>query len=141
MSIKVILLEDDDDFRELVNAMLLSRGYDVVTASEPMHCSVYKELGAVCSAAAACADIILTDYFMPNMTGIEYLERIGACGCKVAAGNKAVMSAALPEHETARLRALGCRFFQKPFSAAELNHWLDECEERITVIRLKTDCL
>lgn len=38
-----------------------------------------------------------------------------------------------------RARELGFRVFSKPFSFAELMHWLDECETRILEGRVLRD--
>jgi CheY-like chemotaxis protein len=129
--IKVILLEDDEDLREIIGMELRSRGFEVVEAAEPKCCPVYKDPGVACACTSACADILITDNKMPRMTGVEFIEHLAAGLCRMPACNKAVMSAGLSAADTERLCEMGCRVFEKPFPLAELHQWLDECVARI----------
>ena len=78
-----------------------------------------------------CADLIITDFRMPERTGIELLEIQARRGCKLDVRNKAIMSAYIDDENKKRIESLGCSFIQKPFEFSRLSEWLDECEQRM----------
>lgn len=65
---KILVTDDDDDIRELLNYNLTKEGYEVKTASNGEDCikSIEKEK----------PDLILLDIMMPGMDGIEVCEII-----------------------------------------------------------------
>jgi CheY-like chemotaxis protein len=74
----------------------------------------------------ACADFLLTDIKMPNMNGLEFIERQMESSCKAGFRNKAVMSAVWSEEDLLKAEQLGCKVFHKPFSLEEILDWLEE---------------
>lgn len=67
----VILVADDDfDSRELMRRRLVRRGYEVVEAADGQ--------SAMGQLAAGPVDLVLLDHLMPDMTGLDVLERIRA---------------------------------------------------------------
>lgn len=130
--IRVILLEDDDDYRDLIGSMLRDSGYEVTAYPSPI--SLMEHLSAAAGSEAS-ADILLTDNRMPGMTGIEFLERVMAGEYVFQVANRAVMSGSFSEEEEQRALNLGCSIFRKPFDGEKLIQWLDECESRIDTSR------
>lgn len=63
----VIVVEDDEDTRELLQAVLERRGYRVLTASDGIDgLSLLRETEVVC--------FVLLDLFMPRMDGLGLLR-------------------------------------------------------------------
>jgi len=72
---------------------------------------------------------------MPNMKGLEFIQRQVQKGCRGIVQNKAVMSGTWTDADIAYAGSLGCRIFEKPFMIEEIHRWLDECEKRIDTAR------
>jgi two-component system chemotaxis response regulator CheY len=71
-SYRILIVDDEDNDRDLNSRILIRAGYEVV--------------GAVDGDAAWEAiqtqhfDLIITDYFMPKVTGVELLNKLRAAG-------------------------------------------------------------
>ena len=137
MKLRVIVFEDNEALRATITSLLEMRGYEVFSYSEPLLCPVY--LDRECPHEWPCADVLITDLRMPNMTGLEYVENQARYGCKAIVQNKAVLSGAWTEEELERAKRLGCQIFEKPFEIHEMIKWLDECEKRIDPNRRLAD--
>lgn len=61
--LRVLLVEDDDDNRELMAEVLASAGYDVVSASSGAE--------GLKTLAERSVDVVVTDVGMPGMGGLE----------------------------------------------------------------------
>ncbi len=129
MKLRAIVLDDDDAINALVSNILRKRGYEVYASSEPFLSQVYMGSGCSCSVGHTCTDIIITDNNMPNMSGLEFLERQKRMGCKVQ--NTAVMSGSWTKEEIEHAKKLGCHVFNKPFKIDEIKKWLNECEKEL----------
>lgn len=127
---RAILYDDDLVILNVLRMFFELRGYDVIACREPVPCPVYIERGT-CSNLAPCGDVILTDYRMPKMTGVELLEAQRSNGCKLTIRNKAVISGYLDTIAQAEVERLGCANFQKPLQFRELEEWLEGCEQRM----------
>lgn len=69
----IVLVDDNDDVRE-VTAMLLSKlGYSVIGAESGTKALNLLESGTV-------ADLLMVDFSMPDMSGIELWPRCGVSG-------------------------------------------------------------
>jgi len=66
--IRVLLVDDDDDFRRVMGSALARRGYAVASAGSGGE--------ALRQAAQAPADVTLLDLRLPDMDGIQVLERL-----------------------------------------------------------------
>ncbi len=126
---RVIVYDDDSMLLDLLTAFLSGLGCEVLTFNEPKPCPIYEVSCDVCH--KPCSDIVITDYQMPKMTGLEMLRLQAQRGCWVDARNKAIMSGGLNGEEQKRVRELGFKFLSKPFPMTELIVWIDECKKRI----------
>jgi len=67
---RVLLVEDDDQLREVLHELLLTSGYEVIAAEDGLE--------ALDWLSRLPADLIVTDLLMPNMGGHELIKRVRA---------------------------------------------------------------
>jgi len=94
--IKVLVADDEGDFRELISFWLKSKGYTVVAACNGRE--------ALAQAAAEKPDIIFMDLNMPVMDGADALKQLRASGddCPVI-----VISAFVDDRKAKEVRQYG----------------------------------
>ena len=129
--LRVNIFDDDVSNLKMLKFFMSQRDYEILTFEKPVVCLIHGAKSDKCDTGKPCADIIMTDYQMPEMTGIEMLLHQEKRGCKVDIRNKIVMSADLDNKGQEVLEELGCTFFNKPFKLNELSACLDDCEKRI----------
>lgn len=108
----ILCVDDDFNNRTLLEAVLTPRGYRTILAD----CGQ----DALEKAAAELPDLILLDIMMPNMSGIEVLEKLRADE-KTKAIPVVMMTALSQPEDKARALEAGCNgFISKPFDRHEL---------------------
>ena len=72
---KVMLVEDDNNLREIYEARLLAEGYEIVTARDGEE--------ALAIAVKERPDLIISDVMMPKISGFDVLDilRVRCCSC------------------------------------------------------------
>jgi DNA-binding response OmpR family regulator len=65
---KILVIEDNRDSRDILAKLLRMSGYDVMSANDG-------EAG-LATALQQNPDLIITDIHMPNMNGIEFVQRV-----------------------------------------------------------------
>ena len=123
MSLKVFVIDDEECIRDSIGWFLTDLGYDVVTATEPTSCNVYK--GHDCSQEHPCGHALIIDHNMPGMTGIEFIERLMSRGCKGMLSNMLVISGDINPGDIEKATGLGCMVAQKPVTLDFLKKWLE----------------
>jgi PAS domain S-box-containing protein len=124
----VLVCEDDDLVRNLVETMLTENGYRVLAAARP------DEALEFASAHDEPIQILVTDVVMPQMSGPELVDKLHAVRPELEVLFLSGYSA-----ETVRLRALqdGAAFLQKPFDDVSLlqriRSLLDPTERATTI--------
>lgn len=68
MATRVLLVDDEKDFREIFSAWLSFKGYEVDTASDGEDGLEKLETGSY--------DLVLLDLMMPKVDGYEFLRRV-----------------------------------------------------------------
>jgi two-component system, cell cycle response regulator DivK len=112
MSRRILVVEDQEDNRQIIRDLLTTTDYDVIEAEngEQALAAIAKEL----------PDLILMDIQLPVMDGYEATRRIRADPALRAIPIIAVTSYALSGDEE-KARAAGCDdFVPKPFSPRQL---------------------
>ena len=70
MSARVLVVDDNEDNLRIVRELLVKRGYEVELARDGV--------GALAALERSRPDVILLDVMMPEMDGIQVLDRIRA---------------------------------------------------------------
>jgi two-component system phosphate regulon response regulator PhoB len=65
---KIMIVDDEENVRQLIEAVLQEEGYDVVTAADGKEC--------LAKLKKIKPDLILLDMMMPGMSGREVCEKI-----------------------------------------------------------------
>lgn len=128
---KAIIFDDEPSVLNMLEGFVSGKGYEVFSSLEPIVCPVYGNNDKDCRNDKPCADIMITDYKMPGMTGFELLKRQKEIGCFIDIRNKAIISGYVDDRTEADIEQLGCAFFRKPFRLQELSTWIRACEERL----------
>ena len=134
--LRILIFEDDPALAALLKQMLLQKGHDVHVFSDPTSCPVYRDHERECPQNTACADIIISDHMMPNMTGVEYYRLQRLRGCNTPSENKVLITGTVIHADLKNaIDELGCHLIKKPFNATEILKWVDECAERINATK------
>ncbi len=72
----LLLVDDDDLFRELLGLNLIDEGYEITSFGNGSDALSYFESGG-------SADVALLDWRMPNLTGLEVLRRMRRSGIAI----------------------------------------------------------
>ncbi len=119
---RLLVVDDDEGMRENLAELFESLGYSVQTAENTSAALALLESGDV--------DLLLTDYKMPGLTGVDLIE----AARKLQPGLRAILMTAFgdsfTEKESARRGAVG--YLNKPFEADEI---VDFVEKVLTLPR------
>jgi PAS domain S-box-containing protein len=109
---RVLVLDDDETIRQVVEMMLGDAGYDVVVTETAADALAVLDRERI--------DLLVTDVVMPDMSGPELVDRVRECGhgLPVVFTSGYTRDAAVPEAD-----GQSVAFLQKPFTHAQL----DEC--------------
>lgn len=131
--LRIIIIDDDIAINLLLKIGLTKLGHNVLTFPDPTvsPCLVLKEATCFCPQELPCADIVISDIVMPNMSGIDFFKLQRARGCKAPNENKALISATINKVSFESIDELGCNFFKKPFRLVDIFKWIEKCAERI----------
>jgi FixJ family two-component response regulator len=140
---RVLLLDDDREILEICSVVLTTHDFEVNAFDEPV-----QALQALTS--GQLADVIITDFRMPEMNGLQFLEALKRESIQIPV----IMFTGVADKELA-IKALnaGCHFLmEKPVRNQELLHYteqaiafgrwqsisgrlLHECQELIGLLR------
>jgi CheY-like chemotaxis protein len=112
---KILLVDDSDDLRELMESILTIEGYDVKTA--PLAETALE------IARAWRPDLVITDLFMPGIGGLELITRLRS---DLAPVPPIVAISGVPESKDEALKRGAVRFETKPVSPEELLHIVED---------------
>ncbi len=100
----LLLVDDDDLFRELLGLNLIDEGYEVTSFANGRDVLAYLDQGGG-------ADVMLLDWRMPNLTGLDVLRQIRAAGTTIPV----IFLTALSDdiHEEAALESGAVDFIDK----------------------------
>ncbi|MBW2690329.1 MAG: response regulator [Deltaproteobacteria bacterium] len=129
---RIIIIEDDQTLATLIKNLLFIKGHEVQVFSDPTVWPIYKDHEPQCPKNSSCADVIISDHLMPNMTGIDFFKLQRLRGCNVLDANKALVTGSdIDDGLKNDIEELGCHYICKPFRVSEIIKWIDECAERL----------
>ncbi len=103
----ILLVEDEDGVRRVVQDMLRSNGYTVLSTADP------EEGLALAAAHPEAIQLLVSDLIMPRLTGVDLAEMIH----QVRPQLKVLFMSGYSESQVAdRVKASGAAFLQKPFT-------------------------
>jgi two-component system cell cycle response regulator DivK len=112
MSKRILVVEDQEDDRQIIRDMLAGNGYAITEAEDGEQ--------ALAAVAKERPDLILMEIQLPSMDGYEAMRRIRTDPALLSIPIIAVTSFA-PRGEEQKARAAGCdHFVPKPYSPREL---------------------
>ncbi len=115
---KILVTDDSRVMRQIVIRTLRQAGYDdvdVVEAADGVEC--------LAKVASDAPDLVLSDWNMPNMSGLECLQALRAQGSSVPFGF--VTSEGSPEMREQAMQAGALFLIAKPFTADTFRDELD----------------
>lgn len=124
MTLKIIIVDDEESIRDTFRWYLEDLGHEVSTFAEPLECDIKTHCS--CQKSTACCDALLIDYHMPTMNGLDFIEGQMKGGCKGDPRNILLMSGDTTRIDMNKVAAIGCRIEQKPLSLDTLETWIDE---------------
>jgi DNA-binding response OmpR family regulator len=119
---RVLLAEDDQDFRGLLATVLRADGYEVLEAGNGAELFDYVAFGLMGGHAKRSFDVIVSDIEMPGYSGLEVLG--GIRDASVTIPVILITAFGDPEKHQAAER-LGARLLDKPFDLGELEQAVD----------------
>lgn len=128
---RVLVFDDEEIIRQLMTSILQRRGYEVFTFEDPTQSPMHEREDCLCETDCRCADVIISDIKMPNMSGINFLQSQMDKGCKISHNNMLIISGFLDGKTLHKAAEMGITTMRKPFSFSLINEWLDECEKSV----------
>ena len=126
--LKALVLEDNKEHRNIMCMILNSLDVEVVSFEDP---TCFLKQSDTCPVDMPYLDFILTDNDMPNMTGVDFLERLQEMNCKINSKWKAIMSGNFKENDIERIEKLGSKVFHKPCSLDDISGWIEEIRSNL----------
>jgi len=109
---RILLIDDDVQFRKLVTIMLTATGYGLQEASNGT--------AGVAAYRQQCADVVLMDILMPEKEGLETIRELKQIDPKVKIIAMSVSGEGRFGHLNVALRMGAIRILHKPFTRDEL---------------------
>ena len=119
MATKVLIADDEEDIKEIMQMFLESQGYEVETA--------FDGLSALDQVRTWNPDVILLDIMMPVMDGIQVCEKIKGDPSTKHIPVIMVSAASKRDMEGPAFEAGADEYVVKPFDPAELGKVVERC--------------
>jgi CheY-like chemotaxis protein len=128
-----LIIDDNPVDLYYLDSILKHRGYQVQSYVDPVLAPLHNCKCCPCSLkSSGCPDLIVSDYSMPVLNGLELLESFIKKGCRCR--HFAIISGEgiLDIIENLkRVTKFGTRFFTKPLNHDDFYDWLAQVEKEI----------
>ena len=121
---KAVILDNDPVSLSLLANALHHSGYEVLAYSNPTECPLYSRKPCPCKTDLLCPDIIISDFDMPKVNGVEFIEALRRNGCH-SAHIALISSHLIPREMLERASKLDVKFFAKPLHRSQIEAWLN----------------
>lgn len=115
---RILLAEDEEVLRMLIVDTLEDDGYDIDEASDGLEALEYIEGNEY--------DLVIVDYMMPGLTGLEVIEKVRSMPDKAELKIMMLTAKSQQKDEEAAKRAGANYFLAKPFSPVKLAELVGE---------------
>jgi len=122
--IKVLIVDDFATMRKVVRNLLKQIGYENIVEGED-------GVNALKILKSQKIDLIISDWNMPNMTGLELLKAVRADETLKATPFLMVTAEALQDNVIAAVKAGVSNYIVKPFTAEVLNEKIKKILEKL----------
>lgn len=129
MKQRVLVFEENEIISSTLKEILQERGYEVIIFPDSGVCPLSKMEDHTKISNASCADIIISDIYMPTVEGLNVIKNRVDRGCGVTC--RALMSADWSDVVWQYAKRIGCRLFSKPFDLEDMLEWLDDCAKQV----------
>ena len=116
---KILIADDSRAMRQVIKFVLREAGYSGHTILEAADGQA-----ALATAATEHPDLIISDWNMPNMTGIEFLQKLRETGANTPFGF--ITTEVSPEMRSLANSAGAAFLIGKPFTAQDFQNALDK---------------
>ena len=123
-NMKILIVDDFATMRKVIKNLLRQTGYQNVTEAEDGVCAL-KEL------KSQKIDFIISDWNMPNMTGIELLRAVRADSELSSLPFLMVTAEALQQNVVEAVEAGVSNYIVKPFTAEVLSEKIEQIIEKL----------
>ncbi|HUF97373.1 MAG TPA: response regulator [Ilumatobacter sp.] len=110
---RVVLVDDDDVLRELLDTALTRSGFEPQVFASGRE--LLQHLESVAS-ESQMPEAVVVDYFMPDLTGLDVLRELTAAGRNIPT----IVMSGSEEHDTVLLAAGARAVLHKPFRVVDL---------------------
>jgi DNA-binding response OmpR family regulator len=132
---KIMVVDDDPAICNMLKIMLSARGHQVDTYLDPTATPIVQGQEEAAIKESCSVDVMLVDYCMPNMNGLDFLKLANERDCGTKKCKKAIITAYGTAEVCRELNQLGIKYFRKPFRFPEINNWLEECSLSVAEAR------
>lgn len=130
--LRILVVEDDEAVGGLLKLLLTNRGHQVDLFTRSEQCPYLEGTACARTNPSTCAEVMIVDYQLPRVTGLEFLLHQEQNGCRVPRANKAVASALVTEKRAVEITSHGYVVLKKPFDTSALDDFLAQCEVRLS---------
>lgn len=130
---KIVMLENYVASREVYYYHLSDQGYRIDVYCEPSEETISKIVADIESEEDL---ILLIDYKMPIMNGLEVIERLKEASSKLKLDNTYIVTNYPRLVNVDKLNSVGCRLIQKPVKLEDIDRFISEVSAGLS--RLKS---
>lgn len=121
---RAVIIDDDDLFCILFARIFKSNGIQATFYHQADLYLCGRPDIESCPVEEACCDFLLTDNILPEMSGIEFLEKTRRLGCKIPEQRKAIISGHWTQEELEEARQVVDRVFDKSEAKQKIAEWV-----------------